>query len=200
MITIRVRSPWSGSAVKTTPAQCAGTMCCRTTAIRGMASVSPTCCRYATARSDHHEAQQARAASRMAELERQVFEGLCAEIAACAPQLVATARAVAATDTLASFAQVADEQRYVRPKIIDEPVSEIVGGRHPVVEQMVGDLDRMTPPSSALAIKNELPDGRLVVMERAGHMAPMERHEQFNELLREFLAEVFSDRSVEGAR
>ena len=55
---------------------------------------------------------------------------------------------------------------------------------------IVGDLDRMTPPTSALALKNELPRGRLVVMEGAGHMAPMERHEQFNEVLRGFLDEV----------
>ena len=59
-ITMRVRSPCIGSAVNATPARRAGTMCCRTTAIRGMASVSPMCCRYATARADHHAAQQAR--------------------------------------------------------------------------------------------------------------------------------------------
>ena len=36
------------------------------------------------------------------------------------------------------------------------------------------------------------PDGRLVVLEGAGHMAPMERHEQFNDVLREFLSDVLS--------
>jgi pimeloyl-ACP methyl ester carboxylesterase len=65
---------------------------------------------------------------------------------------------------------------------------------------VVGDLDRMTPPSSAIALKNELPRGRLMVMEGAGHMAPMERHEQFNELVRAFLPDVFSERAVEDAR
>jgi pimeloyl-ACP methyl ester carboxylesterase len=55
---------------------------------------------------------------------------------------------------------------------------------------LVGDLDRLTPPSSALAIKDKLPDGRLVVLKGAGHMAPMERHEQFNAVLRRFLADV----------
>jgi pimeloyl-ACP methyl ester carboxylesterase len=67
---------------------------------------------------------------------------------------------------------------------------------------IVGDVDRMTPPSSALALKNALPDGRLVVLQGAGHMAPMERHEQFNEVLREFLEhDVFSGaRATEGAR
>ena len=58
---------------------------------------------------------------------------------------------------------------------------------------IVGDLDRLTPPASAIRLKDELPDGRLVVLEGAGHMAPMERHEQFNEVLRGFLSEVLVD-------
>jgi pimeloyl-ACP methyl ester carboxylesterase len=57
---------------------------------------------------------------------------------------------------------------------------------------IVGDLDRMTPPSSALALKKELPEGRLVVLQGAGHMAPMERHEQFNEVIRGFLDDAFA--------
>jgi pimeloyl-ACP methyl ester carboxylesterase len=67
---------------------------------------------------------------------------------------------------------------------------------------IVGDLDRMTPPASAIALKDELPEGRLVVMEGAGHMAPMERHEQFNALIRDFAADAFSraERATEGAR
>jgi pimeloyl-ACP methyl ester carboxylesterase len=55
---------------------------------------------------------------------------------------------------------------------------------------IVGDLDHLTPPASATKLKNELPDGRLVVLEGTGHMAPMERHEQFNDVVRGFLAEV----------
>jgi pimeloyl-ACP methyl ester carboxylesterase len=57
---------------------------------------------------------------------------------------------------------------------------------------VVGDLDRMTPPTSANALTKELPHGRLVVLEGAGHMAPMERHEQFDALVREFLDEVLA--------
>jgi 3-oxoadipate enol-lactonase len=57
---------------------------------------------------------------------------------------------------------------------------------------VVGDLDRLTPPASALALKNALPQARLVVLKGAGHMAPMERHEQFNELLTGFVDEVFT--------
>jgi pimeloyl-ACP methyl ester carboxylesterase len=76
--------------------------------------------------------------------------------------------------------------------------------RHVTVPALVivGDLDRLTPPTSARALKEELPKGRLVVLESAGHMAPMERHEQFNDVLTGFLAECFSATPVpaEGSR
>jgi pimeloyl-ACP methyl ester carboxylesterase len=66
--------------------------------------------------------------------------------------------------------------------------------RHVTVPALVvsGDLDRLTPPASALALKNALPEGRLVVLRGAGHMAPMERHEQFNDLISRFADEVFA--------
>jgi pimeloyl-ACP methyl ester carboxylesterase len=64
---------------------------------------------------------------------------------------------------------------------------------------VVGDLDRITPPTSANALKKELPDAHLVVLEGAGHMALMERHEQFNELVREFLGRVLGRDPVKRA-
>ena len=64
---------------------------------------------------------------------------------------------------------------------------------------VVGDIDRLTPPASALALKRSLPDARMVVLKGAGHMAPLERHEQFNELLEGFLDEAFSRSPVAAA-
>lgn len=57
---------------------------------------------------------------------------------------------------------------------------------------LVGDVDRLTPPSSALAMKHRLPDARMVVFKEAGHCAMLERHEQFNEVIEGFLAEVLA--------
>ena len=48
---------------------------------------------------------------------------------------------------------------------------------------VVGDLDRITPPASARALVEKLPDARLLVLRGAGHMAIMERHRQFNRAL-----------------
>ena len=55
---------------------------------------------------------------------------------------------------------------------------------------VVGDVDRLTPPSSALAIKRMLPDGRMVVFKGSGHCTMLERHAQFNRVVEGFLDEA----------
>jgi pimeloyl-ACP methyl ester carboxylesterase len=52
---------------------------------------------------------------------------------------------------------------------------------------IVGDVDRLTPPASARAIQEALPDARVVVFEGAGHQTMLERHDQFNRVVGEFL-------------
>lgn len=56
---------------------------------------------------------------------------------------------------------------------------------------VVGDRDALTPKTSAVAIRAALPDARAYVLTRAGHLAMMERHGAFNQLLREHLDRVF---------
>jgi pimeloyl-ACP methyl ester carboxylesterase len=71
---------------------------------------------------------------------------------------------------------------------------------------VVGDVDRLTPPASARALADALPDARLVVLEGAGHLAMMERHVQFNRVAGRFLDEVLgaaserADRPARGRR
>jgi pimeloyl-ACP methyl ester carboxylesterase len=55
---------------------------------------------------------------------------------------------------------------------------------------LVGDVDRLTPPSSALAMKHRLPDARMVVFRDVGHCAMLERHDEFNSVVASFLDEV----------
>ncbi len=55
---------------------------------------------------------------------------------------------------------------------------------------VVGDHDRVTPPASAMALTAELPDARLEVIEAAGHMAMLEAHEVFNDLLASFAGDL----------
>lgn len=51
---------------------------------------------------------------------------------------------------------------------------------------IVGDEDRVTPPSAAVALADELPDGRLEVIEGAGHIPMMEAHAAFNDRVATF--------------
>jgi len=55
---------------------------------------------------------------------------------------------------------------------------------------VVGEHDRVTPPSSAVALADELPDGRLEVIAEAGHIPMMEAHEAFNAGLERFARTV----------
>ena len=94
--------------------------------------------RFTTNELREHEAKQARASARMAELEREAFDGLLERIAQHVACIRSTAEAVAEIDVLASFAQFALEHRAVRPEIVEDAQTEIIGGRHPVVEAALG--------------------------------------------------------------
>ena len=54
----------------------------------------------------------------------------------------------------------------------------------------VGRTDWITPVSSAQTIASLIPDARLVVFERSGHSPQVEEAEEFQAVLREFLADV----------
>ena len=64
---------------------------------------------------------------------------------------------------------------------------------------IVGDVDRVTPPASALALKNALPDAEMVVLKGAGHLAMMECHQQFDRVVGRFVDSVF-DRTAARSR
>lgn len=55
---------------------------------------------------------------------------------------------------------------------------------------LVGDRDRLTPVSSAVALARRLPRARLVVLPGAGHCAMLERPGEWNRAVEEFLEEV----------
>jgi pimeloyl-ACP methyl ester carboxylesterase len=57
---------------------------------------------------------------------------------------------------------------------------------------LVGDVDRLTPPASALAIKRRLPEGRMAVFKGSGHCTMLERHAQFNRVVQGFLEQAMA--------
>ncbi|MSQ13674.1 MAG: DNA mismatch repair protein MutS [Dehalococcoidia bacterium] len=93
--------------------------------------------RFITPELKEHEATVLGAQERMAELESALFRQVCSQVAASAPRLLATARAVAQADVLACFAEVASRRGYCRPALSDGPAIRIKGGRHPVVERVL---------------------------------------------------------------
>jgi len=55
---------------------------------------------------------------------------------------------------------------------------------------VVGDADPFLPVDEAREIVESAPNGRLEVIEGAGHFTSIERRNRFNELLRAFLSEI----------
>ena len=82
-------------------------------------------------------------------LEYDLFLALRDRIAAATPAIQETARAVAALDVLAAFAERALSNRYVRPVLDATRILDIRAGRHPVVEHLE-TASRFVPNDTSL--------------------------------------------------
>jgi DNA mismatch repair protein MutS len=91
--------------------------------------------RYVTPELKEYEARVLGAEERIAERERELFDGLCGRIADSIGRIQRTARLLAQLDAFASLAEVAVRNRYTRPEITGDFSIELAGCRHPVVEQ-----------------------------------------------------------------
>jgi pimeloyl-ACP methyl ester carboxylesterase len=52
---------------------------------------------------------------------------------------------------------------------------------------IVGTLDRLTPPRYSEYLHEQIAGSRLQIVEGAGHMVPLERPEEYNRRLRDFI-------------
>ena len=95
--------------------------------------------RYITPDLKEYEALVLNADERRLDIEQQLFRDLCNEVADHAADLLALAAALAELDVYAGLAEVALENRYVRPIVDEGPSIEISAGRHPVVELTLTD-------------------------------------------------------------
>jgi DNA mismatch repair protein MutS len=93
--------------------------------------------RYVTPALKEYEEKVLNAAERIEARERQLFEALRREAGEAIARWQAVAKRVSTIDVLASFAEVAEREQYVRPELHDGFDLEIVAGRHPVVERMM---------------------------------------------------------------
>jgi len=74
---------------------------------------------------------------RILQIERQLFVDVRGSVAAKASRLRRTAAAIAKLDVLASFAKLAADRNYTRPEFNATGELLIIGGRHPVIEELL---------------------------------------------------------------
>ena len=93
--------------------------------------------RYVTPALKEYEERVLTASDRIEVRERELFEGLRSRVGGDIRRLQCVAQVLAELDVLATFAEVADREGYVRPEVTDGYDLAIVAGRHPVVERMM---------------------------------------------------------------
>jgi DNA mismatch repair protein MutS len=93
--------------------------------------------RFITPALKEYEDRVLGADERIVERELELFAGLLAAVAEHAPDIQATARALAGLDVLAAFAEDAAVNNYTKPHVHDGDELLVVDGRHPVVERRV---------------------------------------------------------------
>ena len=92
--------------------------------------------RFTTPVLKEHEARVLGADERILEREIVVFEALRRQVAAEAPRILDTARALATLDVLAALAETATVSNFTKPHVHDGDEYIVTDGRHPVVERV----------------------------------------------------------------
>jgi len=92
--------------------------------------------RFVTPELAEYEATILSADDRRIALELSFFQALRDKVAAAAAQLLSLAAKVATVDVLASLAEQAHRNGYVRPDVDDSEILDLVDCRHPVVERL----------------------------------------------------------------
>ena len=105
--------------------------------------------RFITPELKEYEEKVLSADSKANELELRLFEDLRRLVGAQTSRLKANAEIIANLDAVVGLAQLAVEQSYCRPEMVQECVSEIVDGRHPVLD-IVEPLGAFVPNGISL--------------------------------------------------
>jgi len=95
--------------------------------------------RFTTPELKEYERKILTAHDRCIEIEKRIFAELRKFVLDNAGRIRRSSSAVAEADLLACFAHLAAARRYVRPRLVEEPVLEAVAARHPVIEQWMED-------------------------------------------------------------
>src|SRR5437016_9110525 len=93
--------------------------------------------RFTSSELKEYERKILAADERILEIERRLFVDVRSSVAAKAARLRRTAAAVAQLDVLTSFAKLAADRGYSRPELNSTGELLIIGGRHPVIEELL---------------------------------------------------------------
>jgi DNA mismatch repair protein MutS len=106
--------------------------------------------RFITPALKEYEEKVLGADERILERELEIFDRLVAAVAAEAPRIQATARALAALDVLSTLGEVAAVNNYIKPHVHDGDELSVVDGRHPVVERRTASGEPFVPNDISL--------------------------------------------------
>ncbi len=129
--------------------------------------------RYVTEQLKEYESRILSAGERIAELEKEIFRGVCDQVAAAAGPVLALAAAIAELDVAAALAEAAGRHGYVRPELDGGDRIEIREGRHPVVERTLAEATPAAGSPSAF-VPNDTSlsnDGAQIVILTGPNMA-----------------------------
>ena len=115
--------------------------------------------RFFTPELKEYESLILNARDRISELETNIFQRVCRQVATVSELILAVARALAHMDAFSSLAEVARRYSYVRPRLTTDNEIVITQGRHPVVERSL--IDTSFVPNDA-RLSND--DAQLVVL------------------------------------
>ena len=93
--------------------------------------------RYITQELKEYEEKILGAEDKILILETKLYNDLVADLAEFIPAIQINATQIARLDCLLSFADVARENKYIRPVVADDDVLDIKQGRHPVIEKQL---------------------------------------------------------------
>src|SRR5580658_4996092 len=112
--------------------------------------------RFTTPELKELEVKILEAEEKMLAIEREIFEALRALTASHAARIKSTASAIAELDVTVALAEVAAENRYVRPQFDADGEMRVVAGRHPVIEKLAAkDAQRFIPNDLYFHPENE---------------------------------------------
>jgi DNA mismatch repair protein MutS len=97
--------------------------------------------RYTTRELQELESNIVNAKLLVANLERELYEEICFNIAKDQNLLLSLAKSLSLIDVFCSFATTADKFNYSRPILNNQMSFNIIGGRHPIVEQFLAQAN-----------------------------------------------------------